>query len=173
MVVETVCKMPVCWVSSRCWTTPSHITSEGLAEGMRNTISILLFGSTHSPARSRTPVDPMSSVYPMSQRLEPTRRNSTGIFRANRRSTAVRMPPDPALENRPKVLCGGADELMVDGEQRQFQPVRNANLIEDVPEMVFHGLLADGELPRNFAVRKTGHNRRYHIQFARRESERL
>src|SRR6516225_6081351 len=135
MVAEIVGKRPACVGNSTRRTTPLQIRSHGSAEGMRNTISILLFGSTHSPARNRTPAEPISSVYPMSHRLEPTRRNSTGIFRANRKSTAVRMLPEPLLENRPKVLCSRSNELMIDRKQRQFQAVRNADFIEDVAEV--------------------------------------
>src|ERR1700733_1321571 len=37
-------------------------------------------------------------------------------------------------------------EFVGDGEERQLQPGRDASLVEDVREVAFHGLFADGEL---------------------------
>src|SRR5438128_242674 len=151
-------------------TTPVHTRLHGSAAGIRKTISIRLFGSIHSPARKSTPAEPMSSVYPMSHRPEPTRRNSTGIFRANRNSTGVRMPWERHAVHTTKVLFLG-NEAMIDGEQGQFKTIGNADLIKDVSQMVFHGLLADGEFLCNFAIRKAGDDRTHNIQLPRGQAE--
>ena len=43
-------------------------------------------------------------------------------------------------------------EPMVDGVEGQLEPVRNAELIENVMEVVFDGLFADEELFPDFLV---------------------
>src|SRR5215471_11785147 len=114
----------------------------------------------------------MSSVYPMSHRSVPTRRNSTGNFKANRISTGVIMLPALREGNRPKVLLR-RDQLMIDGKQRQFQTVRNPDLVENIPKMMLHRLFTDRELSRNFAVGKTGDDRSDNLQLSRGETERF
>jgi hypothetical protein len=50
------------------------------------------------------------------------------------------------------------DQAMVDGVEREFEAVGNAELVEDVVQMIFHRLLADEELFADFLVAETlGH----------------
>src|SRR5215831_9942917 len=60
---------------------------------------------------------------------------------------------------------------MVYGKQGKLEPVRHANFIENVPEMMFDGLLADRELLRDLAVRKARGDGRHNVQFAHGEAE--
>src|SRR5262245_66143848 len=63
---------------------------------------------------------------------------------------------------------GSRVEPMLHGEERQFEAVRNAQLVEDVREVVLHGLDADGIFLRDVGVRVAADDRRYDLQLARR-----
>ena len=62
-------------------------------------------------------------------------------------------------------------ESVIDGEERQLQAVGDAQLIEDVSEVVLNSLLADVKFLGNILVRIPGHDRRYNFKFPGRESE--
>jgi hypothetical protein len=47
------------------------------------------------------------------------------------------------------------DQTVVDGVERQFEAIGDAELVEDIVEMVFNGLLADEELFADFLVAET------------------
>src|SRR5207237_3264015 len=56
----------------------------------------------------------------------------------------ARRPTPPRLDRRVDVL--------VDGVERQLQPVGNAQLVEDVVKVVLHRLLADEHLLGHFLI---------------------
>ena len=62
---------------------------------------------------------------------------------------------DQQLINSRAVESGLIDEAVVDGVEGQFEAVRDAELIEDIVEVVLYSLLADEELLADFAVAET------------------
>ena len=54
----------------------------------------------------------------------------------------------------------------MDGVERQFQPVGNAQLVEDVVQMVLHRLLADEHLLGHFLVLEALRHQRHDLPFA-------
>src|SRR5690348_12862001 len=50
---------------------------------------------------------------------------------------------------------GLVNQAVMDGVQSQFETIGNAELIEDIVKVVFHGLLADEELLADFPVAKS------------------
>jgi hypothetical protein len=142
MVAAMAGSMPDAEGISTRSTVPVQINLQGSATGIRKTISIRLLGSSQSPARNKTPADPMFSVYPENQISVPTRRNSMGKFKANLVLTPHRMPWRRDFVYATKVLIL-PDQAMMDREQRQLQPIRHASLVKDVPEVMLDGLLSD------------------------------
>src|SRR5215468_531026 len=54
--------------------------------------------------------------------------------------------------NSPAGLRGLVDQAVVDGVEREFEAVRDTELVEDVVEVIFYGLLGDEELLADFLV---------------------
>ena len=53
------------------------------------------------------------------------------------------------------LALGLVDQAVVDGVESKFQAVGNAELVEDVVQVILHGLLADEKLFADFLVAKT------------------
>src|SRR5690349_13312250 len=70
-------------------------------------------------------------------------------------------------------LCSKAwiDQGVIHGEEGQFKAGGNSQLIENIREVMLHGLLADGEPLRDVAVTIAGNNGRNNFQLARSESK--
>src|SRR6266851_582808 len=59
-------------------------------------------------------------------------------------------------DSRLRGRSGGlVDKAMVDGVERQFEAVGNAELVENVVQVIFYGLLADKKLFADFLVAET------------------
>ena len=67
------------------------------------------------------------------------------------------------------VLRLNSDQLVCDGEEREFQSGRNAGLIEDIRQMPFHRFFADAELLGDVAIAAAFHDAAHHFQLARRQ----
>src|ERR1700681_2252643 len=67
--------------------------------------------------------------------------------------------------------CRVLDELMVDGEKSEFQPVRNTEFAENVGEVMFDRLLAKRESLRDILVRIARNYCRHNLQLARSKAE--
>ena len=67
-----------------------------------------------------------------------------------------------------RVVVRGQMQALVDGVERQFQAVGNAQLVEDVVQMVLHRLLADEHLLGHFLVLVALRHQRDDFALARR-----
>ena len=63
------------------------------------------------------------------------------------------------------------DEAVINRKQSQLEAIGNADLIENISDVMLDGLFADGELLGNIAIRKTRHDGAHNIQFAAGQSE--
>src|SRR6202012_1263738 len=65
-----------------------------------------------------------------------------------------------------KVICRSTGErsgsligeAMIDGEQRQFKAIGNAELVEDIADMVLDGLFADGTALGDIGIGVSGYD---------------
>src|SRR5262249_11814293 len=64
-----------------------------------------------------------------------------------------------------------ADQMIADGEERELETVRHAELAEDLRQVVLDGLLAQREALRDFLVRQAAADRADDLQLARRQAE--
>ncbi len=63
------------------------------------------------------------------------------------------------------------DQVVIDGEERKFEPIGHTDLIKDVSKMVLYRLFADGKPFGDFAVGQTGNDGTDDFEFAWRESK--
>ena len=64
-----------------------------------------------------------------------------------------------------KVLAAG-NELMIDGEKGKFEPIRYANFIEYIAQVMLYGLLTDGVLAGDLSIGETRYDCFDDIQLA-------
>src|ERR1051325_3550114 len=77
----------------------------------------------------------------------------------------------PPLRGRPSGL-NVVGETMLDGEARQLDAVRDAELFEHVGEMVLDGMRTDGELLGDVLVGRAHDDRGNDVELTRRQVER-
>src|SRR5579884_2528609 len=85
-------------------------------------------------------------------------------------AAAFRESPEWLISYPPKVL-GVGNELMVDGKQCEFQAVGNANLVEDISQVVLYGLLANRILTGDFLICKTRYDSSDDVELTGGQSE--
>src|SRR5271157_3390837 len=61
-------------------------------------------------------------------------------------------------------------ETIVDGEQGKLQAADNADLVENVREMMFHGVFTEGKLARNLLVAQAGNDGGQNFHLALRQT---
>ena len=66
---------------------------------------------------------------------------------------------------KPRDLRLQRDQLVGDGEQRQFQTRGNTGLVENIRQMPLHRLFADAELLGDIAIAATFDDAANHFQF--------
>jgi hypothetical protein len=71
----------------------------------------------------------------------------------------------PGDRRWPVDLCLQRNQLVGDGEQRQFQTGGNAGLVEDIRQVPLHGLFADAELLGDITIAATLDDATDHFQF--------
>src|SRR5712691_4238698 len=60
---------------------------------------------------------------------------------------------------------------LVNREQRQFEPCRHAQLVENIAKVMLDRVLADFEVFRNLFIRVSRHNRGNNFQLARSQAK--
>src|SRR5262245_56759763 len=138
----------------------------------RHPLAAADYPSSRNPRVARvSPIAPRRAAAPLREVVGPIVDRHQGPGRIEQ---APDVDPPVHREARARfvaVIEPYAVEAAVDRKQRQLEPVRHADLVEHVREMVLDRLGADRKLVCNVAIGATGHDRGHDLQLARRQAE--